>query len=200
MGKLFRWSDNEQRWEDKLPTMIRKELDHLHKQISNANITVNKTIVTGQSSAGTSGSFSNTYNIHVRTSMEFTSHTSYILLSEELANVREPIRTPISFNKVNGVNVYMSLSDNDNVQRIAEPLTGISISMTSNNILEYAVKFDANYKLSLRMAEVNSTMTLVQYSYWTGQTALQTTPINLQTVYDANHLIAIVEFVINVNL
>jgi len=143
----------------------------------------------------------NSYSVLLSRTIELY-NSGYIMLSQQYGNITDSIKIPVDFTKINRITCCVNVNDGNNLyQKYVDNMMG-SMTVTRGNSLEIGIKYDSNFKLSLRVTEKNQLFQNIKQSYFTGRIVLSdgtnTTP-NMQEVYTENKLIMFLEMLINVS-
>jgi len=163
--------------------------------------TINETINRNQTTINNNGTTdTNTQLITINNQIDLNG-TGYLTLGNNYGAIFDSIKTVIGFTKINAVLVYLMITDDTVTDRILENLTltsGVSPAGVANkNVLEYAIKFDTDKKLILRITEKDNSMTWISEKIYTGNTAINNT---LYTEYAASAaLLATISITLNVS-
>jgi hypothetical protein len=161
-------------------------------------------IVVNSSSTITSNSTTianNNYSIRLSHIVDLF-NSGWITLAQQHGNIADSIKLPIDFTKINKITCYLTVSDGDTLyQKYVDTLTGI-MTVNKGNSLEFALQYDSNFKLRLRVTEKNLFFQNVKQSLFLGKVVLnngEDSLPDLQTTYTDNKLVIFLEMLINVS-
>jgi len=170
------------------------------KSISNSagNIIVNSS---SSITNNTTATASNNYSIRLSHVVDLFNN-DWITLAQQHGSIADSIKLPIDFTKINKITCYLTVSDGDTLyQKYVDILTGI-MTVNRGNSLEFALQYDSDFKLRLRVTEKNLFFQNVKQSLFLGKVILNNgvdSTSDLQSTYTDNKLIMFLEMLINVS-
>jgi len=171
------------------------------KSITNSagNIVVNSSSSVTNNTTTTAGN--NNYSLRVSHVVDLFNN-GWITLAQQHGNIADSIKLPIDFTKINKITCYLTVSDGDTLyQKYVDTLTG-TMTVNKGNSLEFALQYDSDFKLRLRVTEKNLFYQNVKQSLFLGKVVLnngEDSLPDLQTAYTDNKLIIFLEMLINVS-